>query len=306
MAESDRTASLMSPRKLAQMAPRAATPAAWLNQMAADAGHLHVNRIREIGDLLQEQATSPELAMVASELERLAAALPALDFSLLQSRGWWARASGKSRISGAEFSDRFEKLHGMTRALASAANTLRQEQQADTPLAERALTELEVEYLAVEKIIEQGARWLHDMRTQLKLRQSAAAEPQAQQAVLEDTNRCDILVARLKLLRALCNAAAKVFQQGRAKAESHTSLTRTLQQTLTPDLKSWHGRLCVLASAASANKGLALELQGPMDSHQELQSTVKEALAACGKLLEQEQVLAQSLAVLSGQPAPPA
>ena len=37
MDESDRTASLMSPARLAQMKPKAATtPAAWLTQMAAD------------------------------------------------------------------------------------------------------------------------------------------------------------------------------------------------------------------------------------------------------------------------------
>ncbi len=43
MADSDRTASLMTPSKLAQIKPKSAvSPAAWLNQMAADAGHAAV------------------------------------------------------------------------------------------------------------------------------------------------------------------------------------------------------------------------------------------------------------------------
>ena len=82
MAERDRTASLMSPSRLASMNPKAGvTPAAWLNQMPADAGHLHVRRIAELGEVLQEQATSPELAAVASQLRQLADALQQLDFS---------------------------------------------------------------------------------------------------------------------------------------------------------------------------------------------------------------------------------
>ena len=41
----DRTASLMTPAKLAQMKPKAAvSPSAWLDQMAADAGHAHLIR----------------------------------------------------------------------------------------------------------------------------------------------------------------------------------------------------------------------------------------------------------------------
>ncbi|MDB5946570.1 MAG: hypothetical protein JWQ33_1596, partial [Ramlibacter sp.] len=70
MAETDRTASLMSPARLAQLKPKpATTPAAWLTQMAADAGHLHVNRILELGEVLKEQAASTELPAVASGLE---------------------------------------------------------------------------------------------------------------------------------------------------------------------------------------------------------------------------------------------
>lgn len=62
MFEPDGTASLMSPAKLAQMKPKAAaTPAAWLNQMAADEGHLHVRRIAELGDVLREPALAGSL-----------------------------------------------------------------------------------------------------------------------------------------------------------------------------------------------------------------------------------------------------
>jgi hypothetical protein len=307
MDDSDRTASLMSPARLAQIKPKAAaTPAAWLNQMAADAGHLHVNRITELGEVLHEQATSPELAAVASQLERLAAALPTLDFSLLEARGWWARTSGKSRSSGAEFAAQFAQIDETTRSLASAAAALRDEQQADAGFTERALVELEVECQAIEKIIDQGARWLQDMRSQLKLRQAAAVEVHEQQQVLEDAQRCDILVSRLKLLRTVCNAAVQVHEIARGTAERRMDLSQRLQDSLAPELKEWHDKLSALAAAANAGNSATLSLQGPIDTHQELELNVKKAVSACEQLLVQEQSLARSLAALSLQQAPPA
>jgi hypothetical protein len=305
MADSDRTASLMSPAKLAQMKPKAAaTPAAWLNQMAADAGHLHVKRIGELGEVLQEQATSPELSAVLGQLKGLAVSLKGLDFSLLEPQGWWARTSGKSRSAGGEFLAQFEKIGEAGEELSAVAITLKKEQQADAAFTDRALVELEVEYQAIEKIIDQGARWLQDMRNQLKVRQAAAVTVTEQQQVLEDSHRCDILVSRLKQLRALCNAAAQVHEMARATAERRTDLTQTLQESLASDFKEWQTRLSTLASAAATGKTAALGLQGPIETHKELRASVKKAVATCDQLVAQEQALARTLAELSQQQPP--
>lgn len=304
MDESDRTASLMSPANQAQMKPKvAATPAAWLNQMAADAGHLHVRRIGEIGEMLQVRSVSRDVAAVASQLEQLSAALPKLDFSLLEAQGWWARTSGKSRSSGAEFAAQFERVDAATGALTSVVNGLGGDQQADAALIERALVELEVECRAVEKIIDQGARWLQDMRSQLKARQVAATDLAAEQAVLEDSHRCDILVDRLKLLRGLCHAAAQIPGQARANAQRRQALAQTLQQSLAAEVVQWHGKLSAVAAAATG-KTAAPVAQGPLAAHQELQESVKKAISGCEQLLQEEQGLVRSLAALGGQQPP--
>lgn len=306
MDESGRTASLMSPAKLAQMKPKtAATPAAWLNQMAADAGHLHVKRIGEIGEMLQMRTASRDIATIASQLEQLATALPKLDFSLLEPQGWWARTSGKSRSSGAGFAAQFERIDAATGALASVASGLDGGQHADAALVDRALVEMEGECRAVEKIIDQGARWLQDMRTQLKVRQAVATDLPAQQAVLEDSHRCDILVDRLKLLRALCNAAAQVPTQVRANAQRRLALAQTLQQSLTADVKDWNGRVSAVAAAATSGKTPSQGTQGALGAHQELLDSVKKAISACEQLLLQEQDLTRSLSEL-GSPLPAA
>ena len=307
MAESDRTASLMSPARLAQMNPRTpATPAAWLNQMAADAGHQHVKRIGELGELLQERATSTELSSLATRLEQFAATLPTLDFSLLEARGWWARTTGKGSGGGAEFADRFDQIDGAAQSLIGHGATLRKEHQADSAVTDRALVELDVEYHAMEKIIEQGARWLQDMRNQLKVRQTAATDLQSQRAVIEDANRCDILVTRLKLLRSLCNAAVQVQGQVRENEARRLALTQTLQQSLASELKTWQGKLSAVASVARGGKSPAHGLHGPMETHQQLQSSVAKAASACDELVQQEQALAQSLMALSQHDAPSA
>lgn len=307
MADADRTASLMSPRRMAQLKPKpAVTPAAWLDQMAADAGHQHVARIGELAQVLRKRGPGTGLAALDSQLRQLAAALPGLDFSLLESRGWWARTSGKSRSSGAEFGGQFAQIYAAASPLGGLALALGRQRQVDATPIGRALVELEVEAAAIEKIIEQGTRWLQDMRNQLKQRQAGAADLPAQQAVLEDSKRCDILVDRLKLLRGLCNAAAQVLVQTRALGPRYDALARSLQPGLTDQVKGWRNRIGALAGAAEEGKGPALGLEGPMGVHEELIDAVARAAAECEQLSAQEQALASGLTALDIGPVPAA
>ena len=305
MDESGRTASLMSPARLAQMKPRAATtPAAWLTQMAADAGHMHVKRIGELGEFLLGNARLPGLAGFAKRLEKLAGDLPDLDLSLLESRGWWARTSGKGRSSGTEFAARFEEIDASVLAMATAAKALGAQQQADMTQVERSLVELEVEYGAMEKIIDQGARWLQDMRNQIKVRQAAASDPQAHRAVLEDSARCDILVDRLKLLRSLCNSCAPVPEQARSNIHRRGLLLQTLQQSFAPQVDDWHAMLAPVANAAADGKIPVESVQLPLDMHADLCEGVKTTLAACERMLAQEQDLIRTLTTLNSPQLP--
>ncbi|MBC7470765.1 MAG: hypothetical protein H7322_15690 [Ramlibacter sp.] len=305
MDESDRTASLMSPARLAQLKPRAATtPAAWLTQMAADAGHMHVKRIAELGELLQAQARAPGLAAVVTRLEELAEALPKLDFSLLEPQGWWARTSGKSKTSGGEFATQFEQIDEEAVDLAKAAGTLPAVGQADTALIERALAELDVECRAVEKIIDQGARWLQDMRNQIKVRQVNVIDPQEQRAILDDSVRCDILVDRLKMLRTLCNAVSPAAEQARASGARRAALVQSLQQSLASEMKDWRNALAAAAAAAAGGKAPAQGVHGPLEAHKDLQASVRKALSGCEQLLTQEQGLVRSLAALGSSQLP--
>jgi hypothetical protein len=306
MDDSDRTASLMSPAKLAQMKPKpATTPAAWLTQMAADAGHMHVKRIGELGEALRAQAKLPGLAALSTRLEKLADDLPDLDFSLLeQPRGLWARTLGKNKGTGPQFAHRFEEVGGEATDVAAAAMALGAEQKADAPQVERALVELDVEYRAVEKIIDQGARWLQDMRNQIKVRQAAATDPQAHRAVLEDSARCDILVDRLKMLRALCNSCSPVPELARSYLQKRGALLQSLQKSLATEVDDWHGVVAPVAALAAEDKSPADGVQPQLDAHRDLQATVKKAIAACQQVLAQEQELAGNLSALSNPQFP--
>ena len=56
MQDPDRTASLMTPAQLAKVKPKAPpSPAAWLDQLALDAGHVNVRRIAELQEDLRSQ-----------------------------------------------------------------------------------------------------------------------------------------------------------------------------------------------------------------------------------------------------------
>jgi hypothetical protein len=296
MADSDRTASLMTPSKLAQIKPRgAASPAAWLNQMAADAGHVHVRRLRELREELQAQALLRDLSPLVSELAGVAGALPRLDFALLQRRGWWARTTGKSRSAGLEFAAQFEQVGQIVRGL--SANTLipQKKQQEQATATELAVLELEVEYRAIDKIIEQGTRWLHDMRNQINTRRAAPADPAGQEQLKDDAARCEVLVARLKALRAVSSAAQQAHQHAQGAAARRAALLQFLGQALAPNVQAWQERLSALAAAAADDSSSALSADAAMETHRDLQLGVKQAVADCGQLQAQERALAQSL-----------
>jgi len=302
MADPDRTASLMTPAKLAQVKPRApVSPAAWLDQMAADAGHVHVGRLAELCRELLAQDRLRDIAPAAGALAGLADALPGLDFGLLQPRGWWARTTGKSKTAGAEFAAQFERIEEVSRSLAGHVQALQKKQQERVTVSELTLVEVEVEMRAIEKILDQGARWLQDMRNQLKARGASATDAQSQQAIKDDTLRCEILVARLKLLRAVGSAAQHAHQQAKAAAVRRAAVLQLLQQAVATNVKSWQARLSRLAAVAGDGDAPALNLEGPMESHRELQLCIKQAIADCGQLQAQEKALADSLAALDSQ-----
>jgi hypothetical protein len=302
---SDQTASLMTPAKLKQAAERRAsasvTPAAYLDQMAADAGHQQLHRLGELAAVLQVHSAARLAHTPEAALGALEQALSQVDFGLLQSRGWWARTTGKSRSAGEQFAAQFEQVEQRARTLGAQVQTLADRQQADGAATERALVELEVEFHALEKIVEQGARWLQDMRTQLKARHAAASDPVVAQQVKDDAARCEILVARLKVLRAAATAAQQAHRQAQAAAAQRSALLAMLRQAVTSEVRAWHQRLAPLASMADADNAPALSMEGPQEAHRELLLCIRQAAAHSAALVEQEAQLSTQLGAVADQ-----
>jgi len=113
--DDDRTASLMTPAKLAQLKVRtepAASPGAWLDKMATDAGSGHVRRLLELRQQLEAttRGREGEFAPAAASCKALHVALDKLDFALVQPRGLLARAMGKSKGAASSFSAQHGKV----------------------------------------------------------------------------------------------------------------------------------------------------------------------------------------------------
>jgi hypothetical protein len=295
-ADHDRTASLMTPAKLAQAKPKGpVTPAAWLDQMAADAGHQHVRRLAELRAELETRDAPGNFGTVIAALGHLAEVLPRLDFGLLQSRGWWARTTGKARTAGAEFVKCFEEIDEAAKALVAQVQAL-QKAQGEPTGRERSWMEFEVEFHAIEKIIDQGARWLQDMRNQLKARQAEASDAQGLQSIKDDAARCEILVERLKKLRAVTSAAQAAHQQSQEAANRRTALMKQYQQAAGAQVKTWQSRIGAIAANAADDSAPALSLEEPMESHRELQLWLKRAAADGAQLQGHEETARQGLA----------
>jgi chromosome segregation ATPase len=303
-APEDRTASLMTPAKLAQVGAARApvTPSAYLDQMAADVGHQHVGRLSELRADLERQAGASQAATIQPALQAFAQALPQLDFGLLQARGFWAGVTGKSRTAGAEFAAQVAQLESAARALAAAVPSVQKDQQPHAAAADRTLLEFEVEYKALDRVIDQGARWLQDMRNQLKAREAqAGADLVAQTKLREDAARCEVLVMRLKALRAAAAASQQAHQQAAATAQRRAGLMQSIQKVLAADVKPWQSSLSRLAAAASEGKTAGLPTEGAREAHAELRQRIDRLLADCDQLRTDEQALLRQLGEMGRQ-----
>jgi hypothetical protein len=300
--DSDHTASLMTPAKLAQLrmkSPKAVTPAAWLDQLAADAGSGHARRLTDLHKQLDGQQKERKYAPMTSALQALVEGMPQLDFALVQPKGWLARATGKGKEEAAAFAGQQARIATAIDDLRDELKELSRKQQAQTSAMERTLMEFDVEVKAIEKIIEQGTRWLADMRNQLKLRQSQSPDAAAQAQIDEDGKRCELLVARIKLLRAANSAAQHAREICATAAQRRANFLQSAQLAMDTECKAWSERLAlVLAEAAESGSASQNALRG-QQAHEELRAWAQQAATDCAKLVKQEKELAEELAVLA-------
>ena len=300
--DDDRTASLMTPAKLAQLrvAPKpAASPAAWLDQLAADAGSGHIRRLVDLRRQLEGQlGEAGGYTGVRKALDALAAQAGQLDFGLLQPRGLLARVTGKGKEAAAGFLAQYERLARAGEDLQDDMRALQRAQQAQGAVVERTLAEFDVELKAIEKIIDQGARWLQDMRTQLKTREALGGDAAALKAVQEDGARCELLVARLKQLRTAGSAAQQVVEHGRSLAARRTELQQRLQQAVDGEWAAWQKALAPVVDEARASGSAARGLDAARAAGRDLQACAAQAGEDCAQAQAQEQALAAEVAAL--------
>lgn len=300
--ESDRTASLMTPARLAQLKVRpsgAPSPAAWLDQLAADAGSGHVRRLVDLRGQLEAQARDRSYRAVQATVEALGGALQQVDFALLQPKGWLARATGKGKEAGAVFGAQVDRVLRAAEDVKEEVQALQRKQQAQATVTDRTLDEFDVEVKAIEKIIDQGARWLQDMRNQLKEREAkAAGNVGLRQQMEQDAARCELLVARLKLLRAATSAAQQAGERCKAITARRTTLVDSLQQAVAGEWAGWQQRLAPLAAQVVESGSATEGVDGARKVHQELQASLKQAAEDCTQLQGQERALADDLAGL--------
>ncbi|MCJ0764858.1 hypothetical protein [Variovorax terrae] len=297
MNDDDRTASLITPAVLARMKTQTtASPAVWLDHLAADAGQLPVMRLAELRRALTAQAELRDAGALAEQAGALDTALQQMDFGLLQARGWWARATGRGRDAGAEFTRQFEHAGQAAMRLEAQMAALQKNHQSRAAAMERGLVEMELEGRSLAQTVEQGGKWLQDMRAQLQRGADAATDAAARQQVQEDTARCDILVARLTALRGVGEAADLARRQAQDAWARRVALLPALP-ALTKALAHWRDQLAGLSAADGA--GAALER--PLKAHRQLGDQVRQLADQCTPLLAQNAALAGSLQALGLQ-----
>jgi hypothetical protein len=294
----DRTASLMTPAKLAQLKVRPqVTPssAAWLDQMAADAGSGHVRRLADLRRQLETQVGEADAAGVASAAQALAQALEKVDYAQVEPRGWLARATGKGKEAATAFLAQYNRAERTGEDLADEVRALQKKQQAQGTGIERSLADVDAEVRAIEKIMDQGARWLQDMRVQLKTREAEGGDGLVQQQIREDTARCEVLVVRLKQLRGAISATQQSVEKCKGLAPRRAALQQGLQNVLDGEWKAWQERAAAVAEGVAASGSASDAVGAARDAQQSLAAVLRQVAADCASLQAQQQAVAGEL-----------
>lgn len=298
--DDDRTASLMTPAKLAQLKvrPQPASPTAYLDQMAADAGSGHVRRLADLRRQVEGQVREGDVAPVASAVQSLLDALDQLDFAQVQPKGWLARATGKGKEAASGFVAQYERILKAGEDLADEARGLQKKQQAQGGAIDRSLVEVDVEVRALEKIMDQGARWLQDMRNQLKAREAQGGDAGVLQQIRADTARCELLVVRLKQLRSVTSATQPPMDKCKGLAARRGALQASLQQVLEGEWKAWQKRVAPVAEEAVASGSASEGIERARDAHEALRKALQQAAQDCESLQAHGEDVAADVAAL--------
>ncbi len=298
----DRTASLMTPARLAQLKVRprpAPSPAAWLDQLAAGAGSSQVRRLLDLRPQLAALLRGGDVRSIVAGCQALQEALGQVDLALVQPRGWIARVIGGGKDAAARFAAQHERVVQAGDALAAEMRALHKEQQAQGPAAERTLLECEGELRAIDKIMDQGTRWLQDMRRQLKAREGEEGEA-VQQLLHEDASRCELLVTRLQLLRAASSATQLLLQRGRTACSARSALTARWRELLDQQWPAWRRQAASLADEAAAQGADGAVVDAARETLASLQAALRSADQEARVMQTQDRVLSDEIAALQG------
>ena len=299
----DRTASLMTPAKLARVAEGSGVPAAsaFLDRMAADIGHQHVQRLAQLRLQLETQSDGrlDQAAEIQAVLQRMLDALTQIDFAPLQVRNWWADLTGKNRGTGSAFAAVFDKVDEIARELTSAVSAQQRQQAQAAAAQDRTMVDVDVEYQALDRVIHQGARWLQDMRNQVRARQAETGG--AAQDVSDDEARCELLVERLKVLRAAAAASQVAQEEVVAVAARRGEVAHAMDRLSTVYLQAWRSSLSALATAAVSGKVPAPMLDEATKVQGKLRKKIDALLEDAVQLSTHESALVRQLAAMGEQ-----
>ena len=303
MSDSERTAAFMTPAMMGKMAaapaPVVAPSAQLLRDPPGEVGREAVAHLAGVRRELEQQVHERDLQPLASEFQRLHVSLEQLDFEQLRPRGWLARTTGKARSAGAEFFQQYEQAAEAAQAMGKQAAALQKLHVAQVATTERLLVEMEVECSALEQTVEQNARWLQGVRKELQQRHASAADAAAVAIVKEDAARCELLVARLKTLRAVAAAAQRTLEHARGALVQRLALLQTLEQGQARATRAWNERLSGTAAAAERGEGGNLSIEAPQELHHQMQQQVAQTAQECALVQRHEAALAVELAALS-------
>jgi hypothetical protein len=261
---------------------------AWVTQLTEEVQGAHFGRLRQLRSRLQSDAFTWDNALLTRAVEVFLATSRSLEFQSLRNCGVWARLTGATKVVAFVFAKKYDDVVGAAGTARKEFEVLSRDYRAHTSSTRKLIVELDMEYRALDREIDQGAQGLVELSYAIE----KTGEPRAL------SSRAKALSAELKRFRLASALAKEITILGQNVLERRAALLERMKLDLHGFDKVWLQRVASILTKPGDRRFPVPGLDKAREVHGELINRLELTSDACTALQMEEQAMARRLAML--------
>jgi hypothetical protein len=246
-----------------------------------------IARFRQLRSKLQSHAFAWDNALLTHSVQGWLAASRNLDFDSVRNCSFWARLTGAAAGAAQEFDRQYLEVLTAAARARRELETLAGDYRAQTSSARKLIVELDIEYRALNREVDQGAEWLVELSYAIaKTDELRALSPRALG-----------LSGEVRHFRAVSTLAQEITILGQNVLERRIALLEMVKIDLNGFDKVWMHRVSRTRTEAGSHPVPFAVLEKAREVHDELVARLELTSEACLALQVEEQAMERRLAM---------